>query len=835
MGKRPLVALTLSFLAGLISGEIFSYFPFTLTFFLFALLFFESILKQGRLLSPLLFLFGAAGFVVCQIVSTPFSSEDLRNHVDRGPIRIIAQIDGPLHHRPEQVVLEMKGIALLSDLPAGLPREVSGRFRLTIYAAEIPFEYGDRLEMEVRLRRPQQFQNPGVFQHADYREREGWSGVASLARPGAAKKVGEGGNRLLKALYRSRETIRKNILSSMDGPPAALLLAMIIGESGYLTDPVRDSFSAAGVTHILSISGSHLAFVSLLTFGLIRWLALRLPSPLLLRLSLWKTPSQWGALFAAASVTFYAFLAGGEIATLRSLAMIWVYLFSIWIGRTGDAKITLSLAALLILAVQPQAIFDLSFQLSYLSVLSIILTIEWSKRDEKAPEEETPSPVKKYLVAPGRLMVLSTLGATVGTAPLTLYYFHQFSWIGPAANFVLIPFAGLLMVPFGLGASLLSLLLENRLPLPEWSQWLWSLYYQSASFFADFPGAGLHFASPPLWAIFFFYGMIFSLLLLKISWKGVVPSAALFLLFFLGWGSLRLPPEKIRITFLDVGQGDSTLIEFPGGKTMLVDGGSAGRLDMGRAAVAPYLWERKIRKIDYLVGTHPQLDHMGGFSYIVRHFNVGEVWTNGATRNLPFYSSFLIALEQKGLAPRAINAETPPLEVDGCRIFFLNPPQDLPADESDLNNHSIVMRLSCPSFGKEGITLLLTGDIEEKAERAILEKSFPLKSAFLKVPHHGSASSLDAAFLSAVSPEVALVSVGRSNPYRHPHPRALAAYEAIGAKIRRTDEEGALIIEADRNQRRVRSFRELKLRKIRWMGSLFKQELENVKKAFSAL
>lgn len=830
MGKRPLIAITVSFITGLALGETFSYFPLTLTLFLFVLLLFDRRFKERDFLPAVLLLSGGAGLLVHQLVSVPFATGDLRGYVDQGEIDIVAQVDRPPQHFPQHVLIQMEGI----EVYAGAIQSVHGSFRLTLYHPDVSFQFGDRLRMRIRLRRPQQFGTPGAFPYADYREREGWSGVAALSDLDRIRKVGEGGNPVLKALYRWRERIRQKMLRSLEGTPAALLLALIIGETGYLTDPIRELFSSSGTTHILSISGSHLALVSVLIFGATRWMLLHLPAPLLLRLSLWKIPSQWAALVTAGPVAFYALLAGGEVATLRSLVMIWIYLFSIWIGRSGEVKTTLSLAALLIVAFHPQAIFDLSFQLSFLSVLMITLTFSWWKKVFPIiPPEKERSSYRRYLIEPGQLMVLSTLGATLGTAPLTLFYFHQFSWIGLLANLLLIPLAGWILVPFGLLSALLSLTGGEGFPLAGGHQLLGSFYYRLTEFFAHFPGADLHAAAPPLWTILLFYGVMIWMLSRAVSWRWVVPTVAAFFIVFLGVGNLRFAPERLRVSFIDVAQGDATLIEFPRGKTMLIDGGAGGAFNVGRIAVAPYLWERGIHTIDYLVGTHPQMDHIGGLSYIIREFNIKEAWTNGRPRDLPFYHAFSEALEGKGLRPKVISSDEPPMEIDGCRFFFLNPPMGNRFEEEEFNNQSIVLRLFCPDLGGEGFSLLLTGDIEQDGEKRLLENGVDLKSTILKVPHHGSISSLNVLFLSAVSPEVALFSVGRNNPYRHPHPGVLAAYLALPATIYRTDQNGAVTIEADSTGWRLKTYRESRVEKIRWHSSLLAQEWQNLKRAFS--
>ncbi len=831
MGRRPLVSVTVALLIGFFSAEFFSYFPLILCLLLSLLLVLEIFLGPDRLLPLPLFAIGVIGFAVYQVLSTPFSPGDLRKHADQGPIRLVAQVAGAPEHFPGKVVFWMKGVT--ADSPLGM-QPVQGAFRLSIYTQEVPFEYGDRLEMEIRLRTPQQFRNPGAFQYADYREREGWSGVAGLTDLTRVKKVGEAGNRFFKQLFRWREELRRQIQGHLGGAPAALLMALIIGESGYLTDEIREVFSASGTTHILSISGSHLALVSFMIYGASRWLFLRLPPSFLLRISLWKIPSQWAALMTAGPVTFYAFLAGGEVATLRSLAMILVYLLSIWMGRRGEIKISLAFAALLIVIVHPQSVFDLSFQLSFLSVLSVALVIEWWQAAFPPPVEAVPSRFQKYIARPGRLMLLTTLGGTLGSAPLTLYYFHQFSWVGFIANLILIPLAGWVIIPFGLVSAVASLFLE-ALPFASLHQGLGIFYFRMTSFFADFPGADLHFSSPPLSMVLLFYGVIFSLLLKQASWKRLLPITIAFFLFFLGWGGIRFRPEGLRVTFIDVGQGDATLIEFPRGKTMLVDAGSGGFFNMGKIAVAPYLQERRIRQIDYLVGTHPQMDHMGGLSYIVRKFKVGEVWTNGVTRDIQFYREFLSALDQKGLSSRKITGSDPPMEIDGCTVDFLNPPEGGVQNEKGLNNHSIVLRLSCPALGKSGVSFLLTGDIEVNGEEALIERQVPLKSTFLKVPHHGSRTSSGEAFVSQVSPDVALFSVGPHNSYRHPHPETLDAYERRRIKVYRTDQDGALMVEAgpEGEAPRVKSYRESRVEKVKWRVSPAVTEWNNVKKLFS--
>jgi len=431
---------------------------------------------------------------------------------------------------------------------------------------------------------------------------------------------------------------------------------------------------------------------------------------------------------------------------------------------------------------------------------------------------------------------LSTLGATLGTAPLTLYYFHQLSCVGFLANLVIVPFAGWIMVPFGLISSLFSLFLEQGFPFPSLHQWIGSFYYQGAAFFSSFPGAGLHFASPPLFSLVLFYGFLFTFLVRGAPWRRLLCLVAGFFLFFLGWGGMRLAPEKLRVTFLDVGQGDATLIEFPKGLTMLIDGGPRRT---GRSAIAPYLWERGIRTIDFLVGTHPQIDHMGGFPYLLRKFKIGEVWTDGIARESSFFREITALVKEKRITVRAISEDHPPMEIDGCRIVFLNPSSEKTFRKGDnLNDYSIVFRLACPGFGREGVSFLLTGDIEREVERDLVEGGLELRSTFLKVPHHGSRSSSTPSFVSAVRPRVAVISVGSRNRYGHPHPKIVSEYGNRDIQVYRTDEDGALIVEVKRASAggsqgvKIQSYRALTIEKISWGDNPGRQEWRNLRKVF---
>jgi len=846
MAERPLVSVSLAFVAGLLLGEAFFYFPLTLIGLTLILLLFEILYARRTLLSfPCLFV-AAVAFLFIQWTAKPPLPDDLRAYVDRGPIRILAKITEAPRPNPSHTAFQMEGIARFAEAW----RPVKGSFQVTLWGETRPYRYGDRLDLVISLRRPTQYQNLGSLQYADYRERTGSSGVAHLSDLSRVNKVGEGGHPILIMFFRWREDIQMRLRSTLSPQTAALVSAFVLGEPGHLSDEVRETFAAAGVAHLLAVSGAHLAFVSLLVFGLSRWLILRLPAKILLRISLWKLPSQWAAGVTGGAAFFYTLLAGAHLGTLRALTMILIYLFSIWIGRRRDAKISLSIAALLILIVQPRAIFEISFQLSFLAVAAMILILEGGEiegggeSDDSnldALEAKTPF-FKKQIIGRAQLLFRSTLAATLGTAPLTLFYFHQFSWSGLIANLILLPLAGWVMVPIGLLSALAALIFKSGLPFPVAQEGLWSFFTKIIAFFAELPAADVHFASPPILSLVIYYVVLFYGIGLKNQGneqkrrRWVYPLIGGFFLFFLGWGGLRIPPEGPRFTFLDVGQGDASFIEFSNGKTMLVDGGGK---QAGKLGVAPYLWERGIRTIDYLVVSHPQADHVGGLPYLMRRFKVKELWSTGRDQNGSVFRPILQALAANKGRHRILSSERPEIKIDDCRLKVLHPSGEGRMRVENKNNRSLVLRLSCPGQGREGISLLFTGDIEAEGEAALMAASAPLRSTILKVPHHGSRSSSGRDFISAVSPDIATISAGRNNGYRHPHPEVIAAYDSHGTRIYRTDHVGAIVIETAKDKngnpsiKRLWSYRDRKVQGIRWDRSVLTQEWGNIEKFFT--
>ncbi len=240
------------------------------------------------------------------------------------------------------------------------------------------------------------------------------------------------------------------------------------------------------------------------------------------------------------------------------------------------------------------------------------------------------------------------------------------------------------------------------------------------------------------------------------------------------WFDDRYRSADLRVTFLSVGEGDAAVVQFPGARVMVIDGGSAWRdFDLGERVVARYLWAHKIMDVEWLALSHPDQDHFGGLDFIARNFSPDEFWEVAAENHDAGYEHLLETLYEQRVPIRRIDATTPLISIDGVRLTALNPRA---LDSTSRNNASMVLRLEY-----RGTSLLFTGDLEASGEAALLVSSRNLRSTILKVPHHGSHTSSSAGFVEAVGPRLAVMSLGYRNRFHFPAPEVAQRYRAEGS------------------------------------------------------
>jgi competence protein ComEC len=574
----------------------------------------------------------------------------------------------------------------------------------------------------------------------------------------------------------------------------------------------------------------------------------------------------WTILFTLTLLAAYVAVVEQRPPVLRAALMAAAVVAGGFFYRRLDLLNSVAVAALLLLVARPLALRDSSFQLTFVAIGCIAgLALPWLGRtaqpyaralkgwrdvtrdaahepraaqfriDVRATARwiSTRAPVRLAASAENALagglalsfrvweLFVLTVVLQVGMLPLMARDFHRITLAAPLVNLFAVPLTSV-VVPLGfltLGSGLVFPAVGRILALPL--AWITSLLLHVVQWFAHFSHGSYRIPGPPLWVVMTFFVVAFLLvatLRFAYAWQrrasmalcGVLIACSMLVALF------PFPPRrsagKLEVTLLDVGQGDSIFVVSPWGRTLLIDGGGAfggfpgheehGGIDPGEEAVSPYLWSRGYQKLDVVALTHAHQDHLGGLTAILENFRVGRLWIGREVA-----SPALAKLEELARAKKIpIEHETRGKNFawDGVAGQFFWP--EIPSTEAALpakNNDSLVLRLH---YGSR--TILLPGDAEKEAERAILAENSEnsLQADVLKIGHHGSKNSTMPDFLAAVNPRVAIISAGEENPYGHPSPELLGRLEAARVRVLRTDRDGAVHVLTDGDHVEVACF-----------------------------
>jgi competence protein ComEC len=733
-----------------------------------------------------------------ELLQPKFSPDHLRSIMQPG-----AQLylEGVLLQEPEKLPQRSRWTvrALRVWHPTGA-EEISGDILITVRAVSRDWRYADRIRFRIEPLIPRESGNPGGFDYAAFLARRGIYATGFL--------VGDQGVDLLSrappgpwsALESLRREIRRFIersFSSRDN--AALMKALTVGDMGEISREVRADFTVAGVNHVLSISGLHVGMLGVVVFFVVRFLG-SLSETVLLRWNLLKL----GTFCSFLAVMFYSALAGAAVPTVRSAIMIGVYELAVLLDREEEIFASLAFAALLIGVAWPGVVMDISFQLSFLAVLFIV----WGSRKmqewwpSRRPRDLLPQERSRWLPQLRRacLYFAVPLLATIGTGPMIAHHFGHLSWAGFISNPIVVPLVGFVIVPLGLVIGFFAVTAPALAAPVVWlTEPLLSLVHRIVHFLSELPMANLAVPIPNYWEVALLYLAILSILVFRRRLHLAIALAVSFLLigadgFY--WWRERWNRNELRITHLNVGHGDAAVVEFPGSRVLLIDaGGSANpEFDPGEFIVAPFLRARKILRVDYLLVSHPRVDHYGGMRSIVEQFAPAEFWSGPSKGRTARYEGLEEAVEQAGIKRIYLASREPCRSIDAVKLCAVYPPEEKTGDTS------VVLRLSL-----DRVHLLFAGDIDAKDEKILLAGKTDLASAVVKAPRHGGAGSSSEPFVGAVKPKLVIFSVGARNGL--PREEVVARYVAAGAEILRTDRDGAITIETDGRTVRYRTYR----------------------------
>lgn len=646
---------------------------------------------------------------------------------------------------------------------------------------------GRGVRFPVQLRRPSRYLNRGV---PDDERLLAWRGVALVGsvKSAAVVEVLEVGRWYEEAAAAIRYWVRGRVNDSVgawNAVSAAIVTAVLIGDRSGLEERLERLLQTAGTYHVIAISGGNIAVLTLLMLGAFRIAHLQ---------------SQASASATILLLMAYAWLVGLPSSVSRSTMMAVVYLAARVFDHRTDTINALAVSVVAILWASPLSLADTGFVLTCGATLGIVLG---------ARRYSSLVPRSGWLAAPVMLFVASSC-AEIVLVPVNVFVFSRVTFAGLLLNFVAVP----LMVA-GQIAGLLALAFAPVPMLGTTAGWVAHLATSgligSAGWVELMPWLSYRLPAPAPLTVISYYGALGTYALAATSWaQSTWPvgcalrrrRAAAIVAALTGMWILTEPITAIgdslgrgrtlQISFLDVGQGDSTLVRFPGGHSLLVDaGGGTDQFDLGGRVVAPVLWATGVRHLTTLAITHGDPDHVGGAPSVLRDFSPRRVWDGVPVPPHAPMQALRELADSKAIAWQTVQRGNR-IRIGDADVRVLNPPVPEWERQKVRNDDSIVLEIRYGS-----VSIVLPGDIGATVERALAQQFTSAGLRILKAAHHGSATSSSTEFLEALRPTVVVFSCGRDNPYGHPVPQVLRRVEQTGATIFRTDRDGEIWLETD--------------------------------------
>ena len=705
---------------------------------------------------------------------------------------------------------------------------------------KLPLTYGEQIEAATKIRSPRNFGNPDSFDYVAYLAAQHIYWTGSVSSPDDIHLLpGRCGSPPFAWLFGIRTWALERLtnLYPDDPPTSALLKATLIGETSGVERRWTNDFRVTGTYHALVISGLHISVLAFTILFILRIFRLRRVPALCV-----ATVASW----------LYAFISGFSAPVVRAAGGFTLFLIASYFFRKTRILNVLAAVGLVYLALDPDELFDPSFQLSFLSAAAIAIfaipvmerfteplrasvkrfdqlsydpQVEWRAAQWRVElrflartfhlwtglsESHARWLVSKLTVIAAFISDTVIVSACVqfGLALPMISYFHRLSVTGLTANIIVIPLLSL-VVPLGFSAIATGwhpLAFATKLLL-VWAQWVagWHVHFEPA----------WRMAALPLWISVLFGASLLALSLSIRHSRRLLPAALLTSLVLFGiicgqpWKP-QLRPGLLEVTAIDVNQGDSLLLVFPDGETMLIDaGGFPGaermarkpQMDIGEDVISPYLWSREIQHLDYAVLTHGHSDHMGGLPAILDNFHPHALWI-GAEPDTPAWEDVRRHAAEDHVQIVPLTRSSPVATIGGAHIRVLAPSTDYAMGDAPNNNDSLVLELT---YGRR--SALLTGDAERPVEDDMVSSGELHPVTLLKVGHHGSKTSSSEEFLEQLNPRFAFISDGYKNQFHHPHPTVLERLAQHHVAVFRTDQRGLVTFLTDGDKVEVQTYR----------------------------
>ena len=674
------------------------------------------------------------------------------------------RVEGRLRREPERareatlLTLDVERVAVAGQeirVQGGLKVSVRGvhRGRLEV------LEAGDRVVFWARLRPPSYFRNPGGFDGAAYLARQEIELLGST-KSGLLVTLDEKGPLWSSFISRLRLRALRRLERALSEETFGVVAALVTGERAGLSPELKRLYQRAGIYHVMAISGAHVALWILFLHGLMRRCGVSASSAHLVLLAL---------------LPLYAAFCGARPPVLRAVVMASAVLGARLLSLRSPATNGLALAALLLLVEEPSMLGDAGFQLSFAAMGTIALAM---------------GPLHSRLGFAGRLALplAISIAAQLGVVPVAAWHFHRLSPVAPIASLAAVPAAAIICI---LGVTLIAF---SEVPLVSGLVAFATTHAVAALNFiaalaAHLPVASLRVGTPSwTWVLLYASG----LLLVVSPSRRRFGAGACILVVLVASLSFSWPRkgDVLEMAVLDVGHGDAIVLSLPDGKNVLVDGGGLGgsSLDIGESVLVPYLLDRGVRKLDAVIVTHADYDHVGGLFTVFDELEVKALWEGDPEWALSHRAAYRALHERAARAGVMSHVLTSGESFSWGGVQFEVLAASHPGFESS-NDRSVVLRIT---YG--GRSLLLTGDAEQALEAALVRSGADLRADVLKVAHHGSRSSSTEPFLDAVRPRLAIISARRAPSRPLPSARVLHRLRERGIEYLRTDHNGTVTV-----------------------------------------
>lgn len=581
-------------------------------------------------------------------------------------------------------------------------------------------------------------------------------------------------------IHKLNTLLKSNLYSLLPKELANIAVAFLLGDSSLIESNQRNVFSDASLSHILAISGMHVTYVVLGCSFFIK-----------------KLDKRKSKYFLIMFLIFFAELTGGSPSVIRAVIMNVIIITSKLVYRKSDTVNNISIACFIILIINPYNILNLGFQLSFLGTLGMVL---FNLKISAFFEEYLGFLYGNKLLKKIMSIIILSISANILIFPIIVYNFNTTSFVFLISNILVTPILGIMFLSgyIVLLFSIISVKFANFFIFPL--HICLKLFYLIAEFSSNISFMRFLVVTPSICEIAVYFIVIFYLFYFynKKHNKNIIKILLCLIIIVFMVNFINLYNCGLKLYFIDVGQGDSTLIITDNNKKILIDGGGSetGSYDVGEKVLVPYLLDRKIMTIDYMMFSHFDADHAQACVRVIEKLNVLNIILTEQVIESDLYKQITTLAKRKNI--RLIYVKIgDKINIGDVQITILHPQNEL-IKNNPMNSNSIVCRLEYNAF-----SMLFTGDIEEETEKLILSKNINLKADILKVAHHGSKTSSTMEFLNVVKPKIALIGVGEKNKYGHPSMEVMERLEYIRTKIFRTDENGEISILVNKKGRIV--------------------------------